>query len=149
MALTLPTDTAHLRLETRQYELFNRPLGQGIPRRKIAITAIVGGVWLLLMAILGVSPLSKFGPMIYLVPPFLVVFFGCRTDESGRMNLLVWYDAILSRSPNRRRTIRNPLMTFGGYTPAPIRITTQTELRPRQHDHSLAPSQRRGKGEQQ
>ena len=39
MALQLPTDTASLRLETKQYELFNKRLGNGVQRRVLTIGA--------------------------------------------------------------------------------------------------------------
>lgn len=136
MPLHLPTDTAHTRLQTRQYELFNRPIGQGVPRRTLAIAAVVGAVWIAVMLLAGVSPLSRFGPMLWIVPPFLVVYFGTRADDTGRMTLLLWYDALLSRLPSRRAIIRNPLMDFGGYQPEVITIRVYAELRPREQTTS-------------
>jgi hypothetical protein len=106
----------------------------------MAMGAAAGAVWLLVMLTFGVNPISRFGPTLYLVPPFLVMFFGTRTDDSGRMALLVWYDAILARMPNRRKTIRNPLLEFGGYTRRPVRINTTTELHPRKPGIALTPS---------
>lgn len=148
MPLTLPTDTTHLRFETRQYELFNRPLGQGIARRKIGIATAAGVVWVLVMLIFGVNPLTRFGPTLYLVPPFLFVYFGTRTDESGRMNLLVWYDALLARLPGRRRVLGNPLMQLGEYTPEVVTFAVETELHPRKIGEPLTPlASRARKGE--
>jgi hypothetical protein len=106
----LPTDTQHLQLETRQYELFNRPLGQGIPRRKLYLGAATSGVWFLIMLIVGVDPLSSLGPVLYIVPPFALVFLGTKVGDDGRMAYLRWYDAILARRPSRRRPQRNPLL---------------------------------------
>lgn len=126
MPMQLPTDTVHLQLETRQYELFNRPLGQGVSRRTLAVAAVVCGVWFALLIVLGISPVSRFGPTAYIVPPFVIVFFGTKRGEDGRMNLLLWYDAILARLPSRRKIIRNPLLPTGGYTPTPIRMVGQT-----------------------
>lgn len=112
MPMQLPTDTSHLQLETRQYELFNRPLGQGVPRRTIGIGVAVCAVWFALMLLVGVSLASRFGPTLYVVPPFVIIFLGTRTGEDGRMNLLLWYDALLARLPSRRRVIRNPLLVL-------------------------------------
>jgi hypothetical protein len=62
MPLVLPTDTQHLQLETRQYELFNRPLGQGIVRRRLYVGAAVCVVWFAVLLVAGVNPLSRLGP---------------------------------------------------------------------------------------
>jgi hypothetical protein len=45
VALQLPTDTASLRLETKQYELFNKRLGNGIQRRVMTIGVAVAVPW--------------------------------------------------------------------------------------------------------
>ena len=50
MALQLPTDTASLRLETKQYELFNKRLGNGIQRRVLTIGVAVAVPWVLPVA---------------------------------------------------------------------------------------------------
>jgi hypothetical protein len=113
MAVQLPTDTQHLQLEARQYELFNRPLGQGVPRRKLYIGAAAVLVWCPLMLLVGVTPLSTLGPFLFIVPPFAAVFLGTRLGDDGRMTLMRWYDAILTRTPSRRRPIRNPLQPTG------------------------------------
>lgn len=140
MPLQLPTDTQHLHLETRQYELFNRPLGQGISRRKMGVGVAVCLVWFTLMLLVGLNPISRFGPTIYIVPPFAFVYFGTKAGDDGRMNLLLWYDALLARLPNRRKRIRNPLLSLGDYKPEPIRIEPEmTELHPRSAGQPLTP----------
>lgn len=139
MPLQLPTDTPHLQLETRQYELFNRPLGQGIPRRTIGIGIAVCTVWFALLLLMRVGLTSRFGPTLYIVPPFILIYLGTKTGDDGRMNLLLWYDALLARLPRRRRIIRNPLMGLGTYTPAPFRISVMTELHPRRPGERLVP----------
>ena len=50
MALQLPTDTASLRLETKQYELFNKRLGNGIQRRVLTVGAAVAVPWVSLLS---------------------------------------------------------------------------------------------------
>ncbi len=140
MPLQLPTDTQHLQLETRQYELFNRPLGQGIARRKMYVAVVVCVVWFALMLLFGLNPISRFGPTLYIVPPFAFVYFGTKAGDDGRMNLLLWYDAILARLPSRRKIIRNPLLSLGDYKAEPIRIDAQmTELHPRTTGKPLTP----------
>ncbi|WP_142065314.1 hypothetical protein [Pseudonocardia kunmingensis] len=96
-------------------------------------------MWFALMLLVGVSLASRFGPTLYVVPPFVIIFLGTRTGEDGRMNLLLWYDALLARLPSRRRVIRNPLLVLGNYRPTPIRITVTTELHPRRPSEALVP----------
>ncbi|MGH3833770.1 MAG: hypothetical protein ACRDRS_25585 [Pseudonocardiaceae bacterium] len=140
MPLRLPTDTAHLQLETRQYELFNRPLGQGVSRRKMGVGVVVCAVWFTLLLLVGLNPVSRFGPMAYIVPPFAVVYAGTKAGDDGRMTLLRWYDALLARLPSRRQLIRNPLLSLGDYTAEPIRVDTEmTELHPGPAGEPLAP----------
>jgi hypothetical protein len=110
MALQLPTDTASLRLQTKQYELFNKRLGNGIQRRVLTIGAAVAVPWVSLLFMMGVPMLSRFGPQVYLVPPFILVYRAIRRDESGRMAVMGWYDRALAHLPSRRRPTRNPLL---------------------------------------
>jgi len=127
MPMRLPTDTQHMRLRTRQFELFNRSLGQGIERRTMLIAAVAAGVWWLVLFIVGMPVLTRFSPLVYLVPPAFVVINGTRQDESGRMVLMGWYDWLLSRRPARRRVIRNPLLSLDS-SPTPLRLSVTTEL---------------------
>lgn len=128
MPMRLPTDTQHIRLRTRQFELFNRSLGQGIERRTMLIAAVTAGVWWLVLFIVGMPVLTRFSPLVYLVPPAFVVINGTRQDESGRMVLMGWYDWLRSRQPGRRRVLRNPLLDLDAYSPAVLRLRVTTEL---------------------
>lgn len=139
MPMQLPTDTTHLNFETRQYELFNRPLGQGISRRKMAVGIVACAVWWAAMLLCRISLLTRFGPAAYIVPPFVVIFFGTRIGDDGRMHGLLWYDALLARFPHRRRLIRNPLLSINGYEPAVLPIAVTTELHPRTATADLTP----------
>ena len=131
MVVVLPTDTQHLGVETRQYELFNHPLGQGIPRRTIGIGAVVCAAWWLVLVVVGADPVSRLGPMLFLVPPFTLVYLGTRVGDDGRMRLLAWYAAVLARAPARRRVIRNPLLpAAAGYQVVPLRPRVVTLLCP-------------------
>jgi hypothetical protein len=145
MGLTLPTDTQHLRIETRQYELMGRPLGQGINRRTMAIWAGTATVWFALLAVCGVSPFWRFGPPLYLVPVSLAVLAGTRVDDSGRMQLMRWWDWILARSRPRRRLISNPLMSVAASDRQPFRVHVIAEVRPGQTGAAAAQRPRRGR----
>ena len=55
----LPTDTTHVRIESRQYRIFKLDLGEGVPRRKLAVgAAIIAPYWLILGVIFHLSPLG-------------------------------------------------------------------------------------------
>ncbi|MEO6086793.1 MAG: hypothetical protein ABIQ18_27130 [Umezawaea sp.] len=138
--MRLPTDTQHIRLRTRQFELFNRSLGQGIERRTMLIAAVAAGVWWLVLFIVGMPVLTRFSPLVYLVPPAFVVINGTRQDDSGRMVLMGWYDWLLSRRPARRRVIRNPLLNLESYSPTILRLSVTTELLHRTGPNEESPS---------
>ena len=131
MALQLPTDTASLRLETKQYELFNKRLGNGVQRRALTIGCAIAGPWVCLLMLLGVPLFSRFGPQVYIVPPFILVYRAIRRDESGRMAVMGWYDKALARKPSRRRPTRNPLLPGVATTArGPQRIVVTAILQP-------------------
>lgn len=110
MPLKLPTDTAHFRTPTRQYEAFGRPLGQGIERRKLWVGAIFISAWWPLLALLGVPPLGRLGPLLYLAPVGMVTVLGARSSDDGRMALMRAYDWLLALLPSRHRPLRNPAL---------------------------------------
>jgi hypothetical protein len=131
VALQLPTDTASLRLETKQYELFNKRLGNGIHRRVLTISVAVAVPWVSLLLLVGVPLFSRFGPQAYIVPPFILVYRAIRRDESGRMAAMGWYDNALAHKPSRRRPLRNPLLPGVATTARrPQRLTVTTLLQP-------------------
>lgn len=114
MALTLPTDTAHIAFESRQYELFGQPISQGIRRRRMGIGAVVVVVWaglmlLILVGICGLPLINQYIGLIYVAPPAGALVLAYRVDETGRMAVNSFYDWLRSRLPGRRRIIRNPL----------------------------------------
>lgn len=68
------TLTKHLALETNQYELFGKDLGEGVPRRGLVFGMVVSVLWVLLMApILGFP--SEWTLSIYMIPPALIAYF--------------------------------------------------------------------------
>lgn len=128
--MQLPTDTAHLRPQTRQYELFGKPLGQGIERRKIWVGAGFALAWWGFLLLVGLSPLDLLGPLAWIVPVAVVTILGTRTGEDGRMALMRGYDWLLSRRRSRHRVLRNPLVPAASRTPALLQITAHTAVRP-------------------
>jgi hypothetical protein len=85
--------------------------------------------WICLLFLVGVPLFSRFGPQVYIVPPFILVYRAIRRDESGRMAVMGWYDRALTLKRSRRRPIRNPLLP--GITTAarkPERLTVTAVL---------------------
>lgn len=81
--LELDTLTRHLRLETRQYELLGKDLGDGVRRVAMLLGAATFAGWALLLLLLGVPVSPKLG-FVYLLPPALITFRGLTADDSGR-----------------------------------------------------------------
>lgn len=129
MPLNLPTDTTYTRLKTKQYELFNRPLGSGIERSKIWVALAATAVWVPLLSLLGVSPLGRLGPLLYLAPIAGFVVLATRVGDDGRMVLISWYDALLAKLPSRRAPITNPLLRTPADSHAPevVQVTTRVQ----------------------
>lgn len=50
MTMTGRTLTRHFHIETRQHELFNIDLGEGVPRRMLMFGVVVVLAWVALMA---------------------------------------------------------------------------------------------------
>lgn len=95
MALPLPTDTVHVRIESRQYRLFKWDLGEGVPRRKLGVGAAIVGPYWILLTLIGVSPLSKHGGgALYVVPAALLVYLALRPDAGGRPHYALWADRL-------------------------------------------------------
>lgn len=141
MPMQLPTDTQHLRFETRQYELFHRPLGQGVSRRKLAIGASAAGVWVPLLLVCGLDPLTELGPLLYVGPIAGFVVLGTRLDDTGLMHIIAWLDAVRARMPRRQRLIGNPLLHPGpSSAPQVLRFAVHVELLP--HRERPAPGGR-------
>ena len=91
----LPTDTVHVRIESRQYKLFKMDLGEGVPRRKLGVGAlIVLPYWLLLATVFHLSPLAGGGKggAVFIAPAALLVFLALRPDAGGRARYVLWLD---------------------------------------------------------
>lgn len=126
--MRLPTDTAHLRLQTRQYELFGRSLGRGVERRILLIGAISVALWWAVLLLLGMPILHRLSPLVFLVPPVVFALYGTRRDDTGRMVLAAWRDWAQFRLPLRRTPIGNPLLDISGHQSHPIRLLVTARL---------------------
>lgn len=126
--MRLPTDTVHLKLQTRQYELFGRSLGRGVERRILLIGAVSVALWWSVLLLLGMPILHRLSPLVFLVPPVVFVLYGTRRDDTGRMVLAAWRDWSQFRMPLRRTAIGNPLLDINGHRPHPIRLLVTTRL---------------------
>lgn len=117
MTFPMPTDTAHVRLRTRQYRFFKIDLGEGVERSTIKVAGMVGLPWIVLCALFGVPFLEL--PFIYILPPVFVTFRACSRDAGGRVRLRGWIDRATWRY--RHRPIVNA-DTAPAAAPTPIRL---------------------------
>lgn len=89
----LPSDTVHVRIESRQYSVLFFDLGEGVARRPLLVAAaIVLPCWLLLGVVIGV-PVLRFA-FLYIVPPAVLVMVALRSDEGGRPRYVLWLDRV-------------------------------------------------------
>lgn len=105
MTYPLPTDTSHIRIESRQFNLFGVDLGEGISRTALKVGSALYGPWFILCYQLGV-PLGHGGLILWITPPALATFRGYTRDLSGRIRLAAWADA-LTWQVRRGRSIVN------------------------------------------
>ncbi|PRZ39671.1 hypothetical protein CLV47_11835 [Antricoccus suffuscus] len=105
MTLPLPTDTAHVRIESRQYRLFNFDLGEGIRRSSMKVATLIFTPWLIVMGVIGVSLLQM--PYLWFGPPAIATWLAVSRDDSGRVRLRSWLDAAAYRLNRSDRLILN------------------------------------------
>src|SRR4051794_25414098 len=85
------TLTKHFHIETRQHELFNYDLGEGVPRRMLMFGVVVVVAWVAPVAPVRGSP-NKLTFSFYAIPPVLFAYFAYRESEAQprRKNLTQW-----------------------------------------------------------
>ena len=108
----LPTDTAHIRIESRQYRLFRFDLGEGVARWKAAVTVVIVVPWFLFVGfVLRVSPLSGQGKgaLLYLFPAVIMTWAALRSDDGGRPRYALWLDRLRYWIRRSRPMIDNPI----------------------------------------
>jgi len=118
---TLPTDTRHVKIRSRQYDLFNKDLGEGFERQKALVVAIIVGGWAVMMLIAGAPLLSSATVAIYVAPPALLSFFAVKEDAGGRPAYASWWDRF--RFLFRRG---RPLVPHLGRAQGPVPLTVRT-----------------------
>lgn len=107
MTLPLPTDTGHVRIESRQYRIFQWDLGEGIPRSNLKVAALIFVPWLLLMWAIGIPMLSGGWLFVWLLPPTLATWKSVQRDRSGRVGLQGMLDALAFRTQRERHRLIN------------------------------------------
>lgn len=105
-SLPLPTDTAHVRIESRQYRLLNFDLGEGVPRSTLKVAALIICPWVALMLLIGTPLMPAAWLFVWALPPLLLVGQCVRRDDSGRVGLARMLDVLAFRlQPGRHRII--------------------------------------------
>lgn len=90
--LPLPTDTALVRIESRQYKLFGVDLGEGIARTTLSVGACAFVPWFILCWLLGVPVVD--GLLVWLAPPVFGTWAARSRDEGGRLRYRGWIDFV-------------------------------------------------------
>lgn len=78
-------------IETRQHDLFNFDLGEGVPRRMLIFVVFVTVAWVLLLAPIVRMP-NQYTFSLYVMPPVLFAWFGFRESDTQprRRNITQW-----------------------------------------------------------
>ncbi|MFV0535307.1 MAG: hypothetical protein ACK5MR_16890 [Cumulibacter sp.] len=112
--LPLPTDTAHVRIESRQYTLLNFDLGEGVARSTMKVAALIICPWVALLLLLGTPIMPVTWLFLWALPPLLVIGQCVRRDSSGRVGLAAITDAAAFWVLRGRRRIVNAESTLAG-----------------------------------
>lgn len=89
--LTGRSHTRHLSIETRQHDLLNYDLGEGIPRKPLIFGLLVFGLWnAIMLLVFGLPSRQTF--IFYMVPPLTIAWFGAQWSVSNprRRRFTVW-----------------------------------------------------------
>ena len=103
----LPTDTAHVRIESRQYRLLNIDLGEGVARSTLKVAALIFLPWMAVILLLGAPMWPAWWWLVWVAPPAIVIGRCVRRDSSGRVGLAGYLDLAQFRSHRSRRLILN------------------------------------------
>jgi len=118
----LPSASQYCRIETRQYELFGKPLGEGVKRVYVVMALLTVPPWFILMWTIGVPILTMI--WAYVLPPIILVMVLTRPDRAGRYSYIAVYDRVLFVVRRFRPVIPRPgtgvtATPSRGYTLAP------------------------------
>ena len=119
MSYHLPSASQYLRIETRQYELFGKPLGEGVKRVYVVMAMLIVPPWFILTWIIGVPILTMI--WAYFLPPIILVMILTRPDRAGRYSYISVYDRALFVVRRFRPVIPRPGI---GVTATPSRAYT-------------------------
>ncbi len=114
----MPTDTAHVRIESRQYRVFNFDLGEGIPRATMKVGLLFFAPWFALCWIVGLPLLG--GLVFWIAPPSVVTLRALSRDAGGRLRLRGWIDRVLWWLRGSRAIVNAD--TTSGREPRPFRV---------------------------
>lgn len=101
------TFTKHFHIETRQHELFNMDLGEGVPRRMFVFGVAVVLLWVaVLWPFLGMPDQNTFS--FYVIPPILFAYFGFQDSDRQprRKNLVQWAIKVRYMTTGHRPVVR-------------------------------------------
>ena len=120
----LPTDTAHVRFESRQYRLLKWDLGEGVPRSSLKVGAAVFLPWAALCWIVGV-PLVD-GLILWLGPPAIATWRAMSRDEGGRLRLRAWADRLAWMTKRHRPIVNGDTASWRAPQPQQTEIVFMT-----------------------
>jgi len=85
------TFTKHFHIETRQHEVFNLDLGEGVPRRMLVFGVVVILAWVALLAPIVRTPSAQTFSF-YVIPPVLFAYFAFQESatQPRRKNITTW-----------------------------------------------------------
>lgn len=85
------TLTSTFKIETRQYELFNFDLGEGVPRKQLAFGAAVCVVWWV-VCLIAFRGINQYSLSVYIIPPIMFVALGFQDSKRlpRRKNVTEW-----------------------------------------------------------
>ena len=80
-----------MNIETRQHDLFNVDLGEGVPRRALIAAIVMYLIWWTVLVVLIGSP-NKHTAVLFVAPPALLTFFGWQETERNpqRRHITEW-----------------------------------------------------------
>lgn len=101
------TLTKHFHIETKQHELFNYDLGEGVPRRMLVFGVVTVLAWIALLAPILGSP-NKLTFSVYAIPPVIFAYYAFRDSEAQprRKNLTQWVVQLRYATVGHRPVVR-------------------------------------------
>lgn len=107
MTRTGRTLTKPLQVESKQHDLFNIDLGDGIPRRMLVAGMVLVAVWCSTLWLL-IGPPSSQSSSLYLIPPVLLAYLGFQEDprQPRRRRITQWSITVRYMTTGHRPVVR-------------------------------------------